>query len=202
MTVDTVSNKLELPNVCFLDKRIAAVLGGAESYIKNERIELMHHPMRRKDREITDRAAMLDIIKAAKYAVIALCRQNEPYIVAMSYGFDETKDTFYFHGADKGQKIDFIKDNPNACLTIIQDDGYEDGECAHAYRSIVCRGQMSLVDGQDERVYAIETMIHQLEPHPETQLPKIHDGDQVWRRTQMFKMEVESMTCKQRRKIV
>jgi len=161
----------------------------------------MSYHMRRSDREVTDRHKMLDVINKGKYAVIALCKGNEPYAVAMSYGFDESTDTFYFHGAAKGQKIDFIKANPDSCLTIIEDLGYQYDECTHAYRSIVIRGNMVLVDNPEERVHGIKVMIHQLEPNTEKQFLKINDSDAVWRGTQMFKLAAESMTCKERPKI-
>lgn len=161
----------------------------------------MNYHMRRKDREITDKTKMIDVINKGKYSVIALCNDNEPYVVTMSYGFEETTNTFYFHGADKGQKIDFIKANPNACLTIIEDLGYQIGQCTHAYRSVICRGKMTMVNASEERVHGIKVMIHQLEPRPDDQLAKIDDTDATWRRTQMFKLAVESMTCKERPKI-
>lgn len=157
--------------------------------------------MRRSDREMTDKNKMLDIVKTGRYAVVALCRQDEPYVVTMSYGYEEQTDTFYFHGAGKGQKIDFIKANPNACLTVIRDDGYQYGRCTHAYGSVVCRGKMVLVDDRQERIHAMKAMIRQLEPLPEEQLAKVDDGDAVWRQTQMFKLVVESMTGKERPKI-
>lgn len=161
----------------------------------------MHYHMRRSDREVTDKNKILNLIKMGKYAVIALCNGNEPYLVTMSYGFDESTNTFYFHGATKGQKIDFIKANPDACLTIIEDLGYQFDECTHAYRSVVVRGKMVFIDGPEERVHGIKVMIDQLEPNTEKQLLKINDSDAVWRGTQMFKLAVESMTCKERPKI-
>ncbi|MBN1380912.1 MAG: pyridoxamine 5'-phosphate oxidase family protein [Deltaproteobacteria bacterium] len=157
--------------------------------------------MRRQDREVTDKKKMMEIIKKGKYAVIALCSDNDPYIVTLNYGFDELTNTFYFHGADKGQKIDLIKANPNASLMIIEDLGYQYGHCSHAYRSVVCRGKMTLIDHPEERVHGIEVMIHQLEPRPEGQLARIRDTDVIWRRTQIFKLAVESMTGKERPEI-
>jgi uncharacterized protein len=158
----------------------------------------MQYHIRRSHREVTDRNKMIEVVKTGRYAVIALCNENEPYVVTLSYGFDEATDTFYFHGATKGQKIDFIKANPKACLTIVKDQGYQYDHCTHAYQSVICRGNMVLVDHPEERIQAIKVMIHQLEPHPETQLAKINDTDAVWRQTQMFKLVVESMTCKER----
>jgi nitroimidazol reductase NimA-like FMN-containing flavoprotein (pyridoxamine 5'-phosphate oxidase superfamily) len=161
----------------------------------------MTYHMRRKDREITDRSGMLEVIKAGRYAVIGLCKDSESYVVTMSYGFDESSDTFYFHGAGEGQKIHFIQSNPHVCLTIIQDNGYQDGYCTHAYRSIIVRGKMILIDDKEERVLAIKVMIAQLETDGEKQLKLIEESNKIWRDTQMFKLKIGSMTCKERPRI-
>jgi len=71
----------------------------------------MSYHIRRNDREITDQNKIYDIIKNNKYAIIALCYNNEPYIVTLSYGFDEKDKSLYFHSAKSGQKIDIINKN-------------------------------------------------------------------------------------------
>jgi nitroimidazol reductase NimA-like FMN-containing flavoprotein (pyridoxamine 5'-phosphate oxidase superfamily) len=154
--------------------------------------------MRRKDREITDRSKMLEVINSGKYAVISLCKEDEPYVVTMSYGFDESADTFFFHGAEEGQKIEFIKANPKACLTVIQDNGYLDGRCTHAYRSVIVRGEMVLIDDPEERVSAVKVMIDHLESDGRKILRLVEDSNKTWQGTQMFKLKVESITCKER----
>lgn len=161
----------------------------------------MRYHMRRKDREITEKHTMIEVIKSGQYAVIGLCKESEPYIVSMSYGFDEETNTLYFHGAKEGQKIDFIKSNPKACLTIIQDNGYQDGHCTHLYRSIIVRGDMVLIDDTAERFRAIKIMIAHLERDGESQLKMINDSNKIWLNTQMFKLKIDSMTCKERPQI-
>lgn len=161
----------------------------------------MTYHMRRKDREIVDKSKMVEVIKSGRYAVIALCRESEPYIVSLSYGFDESTDTFYFHGANEGQKIDFIRSNPRACLTIVQDKGYQEGHCTHAYRSIIVRGKMILIDDPEERVLGVKVMINHLETDGGKHRQMIKDTEKIWRDTQMFKLRIESMSCKERPQI-
>jgi nitroimidazol reductase NimA-like FMN-containing flavoprotein (pyridoxamine 5'-phosphate oxidase superfamily) len=159
---------------------------------------MMTYHMRRKDREITERGKIVEVIKSGQYAVIGLCKASDPYVVSMSYGFDKETDTFYFHGAKEGQKIDFIKSNPKACLTIVQDNGYQDSHCTHVYTSVIVRGEMVLIDDTAERVRAIKTMITHLETDGEKQHKLIDESNKVWRNTQMFKLKIDSMTCKDR----
>jgi uncharacterized protein len=53
--------------------------------------------MRRKDRQITDKDELSEILTQGKYAIISMCRDNEPYIVTLSYGYDKAKNALYFH---------------------------------------------------------------------------------------------------------
>ena len=52
-----------------------------------------------------------EILKNGKFCSIALCNDNKPYIVTLSYGYDAEKHALYFHCATKGLKLDFISKN-------------------------------------------------------------------------------------------
>ena len=73
---------------------------------------VMPYHVRFKDREITDQAELEKIILHNKTATIALCRNDEPYVVTLTYGYDQETKTLYFHCGKKGLKIDFIKRQP------------------------------------------------------------------------------------------
>jgi nitroimidazol reductase NimA-like FMN-containing flavoprotein (pyridoxamine 5'-phosphate oxidase superfamily) len=55
---------------------------------------------------------------------------EEPYVVTLSYGYEEKSNTIYSHCASEGQKIGYIKRNPYVCATIIEDKGYVEGDCS------------------------------------------------------------------------
>ena len=44
--------------------------------------------LRRKEKEIKDKDAMIAILEEAKYITIAMCKDNEPYLVTLSHGYD------------------------------------------------------------------------------------------------------------------
>ena len=62
--------------------------------------------MRRKDREITDREQILEILKNAKILRLGLFDDVYPYVVPLHYGFTfrDGKLAFYAHGAQEGLK--------------------------------------------------------------------------------------------------
>ena len=47
-----------------------------------------YHLHNRPNRELTEKSDIDRILKEGKFAVISMCRDNEPYIVTLSYGFD------------------------------------------------------------------------------------------------------------------
>ncbi|MCF6148084.1 MAG: flavin-nucleotide-binding protein [Candidatus Kuenenia sp.] len=121
----------------------------------------------KKEREIKEHDELLDIIGKGKYITIAMCRNNEPYIVTLSYGFDKTKNAFYLHSALKGLKCEFLSENTTVCATIIDDRGYIMDECAHAYRSLVIWGKMRFVEDRDEKVHGMNILLTHLEDNPD-----------------------------------
>ena len=123
--------------------------------------------MFRKEKEITAREDMVDVLKKGKYATISLCRENEPYVVTMNYGFDESREALYFHCALKGLKLDFLSQNPRACATVIEDLGYKMDECDHAYKTVVFWGAMSVIEDLDEKKHGMEVLFHHLERNPD-----------------------------------
>ena len=72
--------------------------------------------MRRKDKEILQPELVWQIIDAAQVCRLGLCKDNIPYIVPVSFGYDGT--ALYFHTAVDGRKIEFITANNQVCFEI------------------------------------------------------------------------------------
>ena len=66
--------------------------------------------MRRRDREITDREKMLEIVAECDCCRLGLVDNGEAYIVPMNFGFEDAGSalTLYFHCAAEGRKLDLI----------------------------------------------------------------------------------------------
>jgi nitroimidazol reductase NimA-like FMN-containing flavoprotein (pyridoxamine 5'-phosphate oxidase superfamily) len=161
----------------------------------------MNYHIRRTEREITDSNECEAVLKDSKYAIVALCKNNQPYIVTLSYGYDKKDKSLYFHCAKEGQKIDFIRANPYACATIIADDGFDANSCEHSYKSLVIHGPIEIVNEKNVADYAIQLMIHQLEKEePEKYLKRLQTGIKSYDNMQILRMKIESMTGKSRQK--
>ena len=72
------------------------------------------------------------ILKSGKYTVVSMCRNNEPYIVTLSYGYDPDTNSLYFHCSKKGLKLEFLIENTKVCATVIEDEGYINDQCDHS----------------------------------------------------------------------
>jgi len=92
--------------------------------------------VRRKDREIVDISTLKDVLKSTKYVTIALCIDNEPYLVSLSHGYDEIKNCIYFHCAPEGKKLTYAKANNNIWGQAMLDYGVTD-ECDYTYTSVM-----------------------------------------------------------------
>jgi len=155
--------------------------------------------MNKKERQITDQAALFAIVTRGKYAVISLCRDNEPYLVTLNYGFDAEKKALYFHTAQEGLKMDFIKQNPRVCGTIIEDRGYLMNQCSHSYRSAVFFGTLQIVPDMAEMKHGMEIMLHHLEETPDKVREKFLQDDQVYQKRHLviLRLDIEEITGKQ-----
>jgi nitroimidazol reductase NimA-like FMN-containing flavoprotein (pyridoxamine 5'-phosphate oxidase superfamily) len=146
--------------------------------------------MRRSDRQLLEWGAIEEILKSGRYATLALCRDNEPYLVTLSYGYEATTRSLYFHCAKKGLKTDFISHNPRACATIIRDKGYLPGECGHAYCSVVVRGTVEILTEEQDKERGVEVLFAHLEEDPAGMRAKLRERVAPFKRFSLRDMAV------------
>ncbi len=123
--------------------------------------------MRRKEKAITDINEMKKIIAEVEHVTFALCKDNEPYLVTVSHGFDPDRNCIYFHCATEGKKIDILKENNVIWGQALIDKGYIQGSCDHLFASVQFRGTVTFVDDFEEKKEALLNMVHKLDNNPE-----------------------------------
>lgn len=153
--------------------------------------------LRRKEREIEDPAVLHDLITRGRYASVALCRADEPYVVTMNYGFDSGRGALYFHCAPEGLKLEFIRANPRACATIVHDLGYRHGECDHSYRSVVLSGTIAVVEDEGERAHGLGVLIDHQEAEPGPVRERTMPGGAISRPVGLLRLDIGEMTGKE-----
>jgi hypothetical protein len=150
--------------------------------------------VKRKDKELTNPAYFEAIIKRGKYITLALCRNDEPYIVTMNYGYDTKLNALFFLCALEGEKLEFLSDNPTVCGSIIEDLGYGHGDCEHYYRSLVIRGNIFIVDSLEEKKHGINVMIDHLEEHPDDVKARLLKDRKIYEKMHILRFEIENIT--------
>lgn len=115
--------------------------------------------MTRREREITDRAEILDILDRCSILHLGLVDGDEPYVVPMNYGYTMDEDghlTFYLHGATQGRKLDLMRKNPRVFLEMECDVAPFEGDVAcrygTAYKSLMARGKAVILEDPQEKM--------------------------------------------------
>jgi nitroimidazol reductase NimA-like FMN-containing flavoprotein (pyridoxamine 5'-phosphate oxidase superfamily) len=132
----------------------------------------MSFHVRRKEREITHLEEIKQVLVQTKYITVALCKDNQPYLVALSHGYDKERNCLYFHCAPEGKKLVYANFNPQVWGQAVLDFGVT-YECDYAYTCVHFSGTLTLVSDLDEKWHALKTLIMQVAPNPEVKLSKI-----------------------------
>ena len=149
--------------------------------------------MRRKDREITDRALIEAILKRATVCRIGLVGKEGPYVIAMSFGYDAH--CLYLHCASEGKKLDLIREDPRVAFEVDLDHEVvpQASPCGWTlrYRSVVGSGRAVLVADAQEKRHGLEAIMQQ---HGGT-LGLVGETDLA--RVSVVRIEVSEMTGKE-----
>jgi len=154
-----------------------------------------YHPKRMRN-EILDEGERRRLLERGNHITIALCDMNTPYIVTMSYGYDSGHGCLYFHSANKGDKLEFVRRNPNACGTIIKDNGYLETKCDHDYETLVVRGPMSIVTDLEEKKHGLQVILNHLEKDPKPIFERNIKDDASYDRATIMRLDMESVIGK------
>ncbi len=152
-----------------------------------------YHLNNRPNRELTNEIDITAILESGKYAVIAMCRDNEPYIVTLSYGYDSLKKCLYFHCSPIGLKLDFIKYNAKVCATVIEDGGYIVDECGHNYRTAVFWGNINIVLDLDEKKHGMKMILNHLEENPSIIKDKLLKSGDFYSKMEILRLDISQI---------
>jgi len=103
--------------------------------------------MRRKDRQITDRTIVDEILSNSEVVRLGFIDDGRPYIVPFNYGYSDN--CIYIHCAPQGRKIDLIRQDPLVCIEAEQIAEIEryDRACQWGtnYRSVIGWGRAEII---------------------------------------------------------
>jgi len=153
--------------------------------------------VRRTDRELTEPDDLASVLRRGRYAAVAMCHDGAPYVVTLSYGYDEARGALYSHVAKAGRKLDALAADPRVCATVVVDGGYEKGACKHHYESVVIDGRMSVVTDRDEVRHGMGVLMRHLEAEPAPIWERNGlDGDEGYNAIHIMRLDIEHLTGK------
>ena len=149
--------------------------------------------MRKTDKEIKDRTAIDAIINNCLVCRIALCKDNRPYIVPVSFGYDGS--SLYIHTAKDGLKIDYINSNSNVCFEFEQNVELHKNDknaCSWTfdYESVIGFGVISELTDSKEKAEGLNIIMEHYSGKSWDFNKQSIEGTRVW------KIEIESATGK------
>ena len=116
----------------------------------------MFREMRRKRQQLT-REECVEILNSNTSGVLAvLGDEGYPYAVPMSYVYDG--EALYFHCAKSGHKLDAIKSCDKVSFCVVDQDDVVPQEYTTHFRSVVLFGRASILNDDEEKLYAIEKL--------------------------------------------
>ena len=154
--------------------------------------------MRRKDREVTDRIKIREVLQDCHCCRIGFVDQGQSYIVPMNFGYrwDKELPVLYFHSAKEGRKIDLIGENPRVGFEMDTSYEFHRGElacqCSAAFRSVIGSGAITVVEDPQEKLEGFLTIMEH------------YSGSRAWRFDEkmlssacVLKLRVTELSCKE-----
>jgi nitroimidazol reductase NimA-like FMN-containing flavoprotein (pyridoxamine 5'-phosphate oxidase superfamily) len=151
--------------------------------------------LRKKDQEITDEEEMRAILREAHYVTLAMCLDDDPYLVTISHGFDADRNAIYFHCAQKGKKIDILRANPVVWGEAVMDMGYDGPDCKQEYATVQFRGKVTFPQEDEEKRHGLTVLLNQFGADVDEFFAK-DDTDKAVRKVNVGRVDVEYMSGK------
>ena len=153
--------------------------------------------MRRKDREIVDEKVMRSIIEKAIICRVAMCWQDEPYMIPMNFGYQDNY--IYLHSAKEGRKLDILRNNNKVCIEFDADVELVQSQKAcnteMKYKSVLAFGKAVILKDIVEKKKALDIIMHHYYNHGS--LSAFHYPEDALEKVIIIKVRVKEMTGKE-----
>jgi len=121
--------------------------------------------MRRKDKQIPERARLEEVLARARVCRLAMAEEGPqgpvPYVVPVF--FASRGDKLLVHCAKEGRKLDILARNPRVCIEVDECRAVfpADKPCAYSavFRSVIASGTAALVQDPEARRAALDLLM-------------------------------------------
>ena len=153
------------------------------------------YEMRRKDKEVTDRQWIENILKRGRMMHLGMIGTDGwPYVVPLGYGYMDN--AIYMHGASEGRKNDILAVNPRVCFQVTLDTEVQPAnvgaQFTMKYRSVTGFGTVHALTDTRERNAALKILMDHYDG-PHTDYPV---GSEMHKKLWVARLDIKSMTGK------
>lgn len=150
--------------------------------------------MRRTDKEVSDPDAISQIIRKCQVCRLGLTKDNIPYIIPVSFGFDGR--AIYFHTANEGRKLDFFTAGNSVCFEFehgVRILPHDTSPCnwTFSFQSVVGYGTVRELCGHAAKSDGLQLIMRHYSGREWEFRREDIEAIRVWR------LEIESMSGKQ-----
>jgi nitroimidazol reductase NimA-like FMN-containing flavoprotein (pyridoxamine 5'-phosphate oxidase superfamily) len=149
--------------------------------------------MRRKEREITEKSMLEEIIHRAQVCRLAMSVDDRPYVIPLCFGYKDGN--LYFHCAREGMKLDMVRKNNNVCFECDVDHELVVSESPCEWgikgRSVVGFGKISLIEEPEAKRDALDVIME----HYGGKGPFLYK-EKGFEKALIMKVKIERMTGK------
>ena len=151
----------------------------------------MFRKMRRLGQELS-KEECIDILTNEPRGVLALLGDDDyPYAIPMSHVYVDGK--IYFHGAQKGHKVDAVNRHPKVSYCVMDEGVKAEGSWWYTFRSVIVFGKIRTLADRDEKIDKLTHLGDKFFPtHEET----IDEINRLLDRTEVFEITIEHMSGK------
>ena len=158
--------------------------------------------MRRHDREIQDQAEIKEQLRDSQVGFIATAFDNQPFLHANLFWYDEKNQRIYFHTAIEGRARSNIETNPDVCFSIATMGRLLPAESAMEfsteYSSVTIFGKARVTTDPSEQRHGLQGLLDKYFPHLKPGIDYSPMTDMELRRTSVFAIEIEAWSGKQK----
>jgi nitroimidazol reductase NimA-like FMN-containing flavoprotein (pyridoxamine 5'-phosphate oxidase superfamily) len=115
--------------------------------------------MRRRDKEITEKVVIEEVLRENQVGRLGTAVDGEPYVVPMNYAYLSGRILMHTHR--DGKKVYDIKRNPRVCFEVDSGEMVEgDDPCGYSweYRSVIAHGDARIVEDPEEKLRALRVI--------------------------------------------
>lgn len=156
----------------------------------------MFREIRRQNRILDDEARIKELLQDSEYGFLSLGMDENGYSygIPISYAYDETTNSLYFHCAPEGKKLDILKENTKVSFSIVGVTKPVAEQFTTLYESVVVFGKADINLPDEEKRKALRLLVAKYSPDYIELGEKYMDKS--WNRTAVFKIDIEHITAK------